>query len=41
MTRSERQQLAIERWKETGCRGSFVGNTGFGPVLAIKIPVNI
>ena len=30
MTRSERQQLAIERWKETGCRGSFVGNTGFG-----------
>lgn len=30
MTRSERQQLAIDRWKSAGCRGSCVMPTGFG-----------
>lgn len=30
MTRSERQSLAIEKWKESGCRGSYVFCTGFG-----------
>lgn len=30
MTRTERQQLAIEKWKQAGCKGCLVGNTGFG-----------
>ena len=30
MTRSERQQLIIERWKNAKCRGSAVCVTGFG-----------
>ena len=30
MTRTERQLLAIEKWKKVKCRGSLVGNTGFG-----------
>lgn len=30
MTRTERQQLAIEKWKEAGCRGTIVAGTGFG-----------
>lgn len=30
MTRSERQQLAIEKWKKAKCRGTLVANTGFG-----------
>ena len=30
MTRTERQRLAIERWKSSGCRGSIVATTGFG-----------
>ena len=37
MTRTERQQLAIEKWKEAGCRGSIIATTGFGLVLAIKV----
>lgn len=30
MTRTQRQQLAIERWKQAKCRGSIVAGTGFG-----------
>lgn len=29
MTRTERQQLAIERWKDAHCRGTIVASTGF------------
>ena len=30
MTRSERQALVIEKWKQAKCTGSVVGCTGFG-----------
>ena len=30
MTRSERQALIIEKWKQAKCRGSVVACTGFG-----------
>ena len=30
MTRDERQQEVIQKWKDVGCKGSFVANTGFG-----------
>lgn len=37
MTRDDRQNLVIERWKEAKCRATLVAGTGFGPVFAIKI----
>jgi superfamily II DNA or RNA helicase len=30
MTRDERQDLVIEKWKAAGCRSTVVANTGFG-----------
>jgi superfamily II DNA or RNA helicase len=30
MTRDERQDLVIDRWKAAGCRSTVVANTGFG-----------
>lgn len=30
MTRTERQLLALKRWKEFGCRATIVAATGFG-----------
>ena len=30
MTRTERQNLAIDRWKQAGCRNCIVGVTGVG-----------
>lgn len=33
MTRDERQDLAIEKWKKAGGRGTLVAGTGFGSLL--------
>lgn len=33
MTRDERQDLVIDRWKATGCRSTVVANTGFGIIM--------
>ena len=30
MTRDERQELVIDKWKAAGCRSTVVANTGFG-----------
>lgn len=37
MTRDDRQDLVIERWKKAKCRATLVAGTGFGPVFAIKV----
>lgn len=37
MTRTERQCAAIEKWKQSGCRGCIVAATGFGPVYAVTM----
>lgn len=37
MTRTERQELAIEKWKKAGCRGSVIAATGTGKTrIALK-----
>lgn len=35
MTRDERQDLAIEKWKKAGGRGTLVAGTGFGVYKAV------
>lgn len=39
MTRTERQNLAIERWKQAGCRNCIVGVTGVGKTRIALIAI--
>lgn len=40
MTRTERQELAEQRWEQKGCRATIVAFTGFGKTNIAKIAVN-
>ena len=42
MTRDERQDLAIEKWKQAGGKNCIIANTGFGKTrTALKLMTRV